>query len=134
MITETDIGTDWKEKTYRKPTGCGNIYIIVNFRNDAPDRIESIKIQGCTKTNDCLNSWAESLSDLLTFAIRRIRNKYEAEAIIKALAYHRCNKVFPNPEHITSCVDAISRVLKEVLIVEEKKEKEVTLQKPHSAE
>ncbi|MEM3036137.1 MAG: hypothetical protein QXS18_04955 [Thermoplasmata archaeon] len=110
-----DIETIWVSKTYAKQTGCGKIYIIVAYKINEPNRVDFIKIFGCTKTNDCLNSNMEALSDLLTFAIRRIRNKYEADAIIKACAYHRCNKVIPNQEHIVSCVDAVSKVLLQIL-------------------
>ena len=128
METEVDdcIGTSGKSKTYRRLGGnCGHIYVTLVFKNDKPNRIDYIKLQGCTKTNDCGGTFMDSLSDILTFAVRRIRNKFEADAIIKALSYHRCNRIVPNKDHTTSCVDAIGQVLKEVLIKDaEEKEKE----------
>lgn len=124
-MSEEYIESVGRTKTYRKLAGqCGHIYVMVVFRDDKPNRIDYIKIQGCTKYNDCGGSWAESIADLLSFAIRRIRNKYEAEAIIKSLKHHRCNRITPNQEHTTSCSDAIARVLQEELKVDEEEEKE----------
>ena len=117
---DEELGTTYKSTTYRKPTGCGHIYISIIYKNDEPEKIELIRIQGCTKTNDCLNSNLESISDLLTFSIRRIRNIHEARAIVKSLKNHRCNRVIPNKDHITSCVDAVGRTLEEVLKTKEK--------------
>jgi hypothetical protein len=120
-MTETEhIGTQSISKTYRKLAGqCGHIYITISFREDKPNRIDYIKIQGCTKHNDCGGSWAESIADLLSFSIKRIRNKHEAELIIKALKHHRCNRIAPNIDHTTSCADAIAKVLQEELKIEE---------------
>ena len=127
METEDRIGSIGSSRTYKKMAGqCGNIYITIVFRDDKPNRIDYLKLQGCTKTNDCGGSFMDSLADILTFAIKRIRNKYEAEAIIKSLSCHRCNKIKPNQDHSTSCVDAISKVLKTVLLNEEETESETT--------
>jgi len=120
------IETQGITRTYRKRAGqCGHIYVMVVFRDDKPNRIDYIKIQGCTKSNDCGGSWAESIADLLSFSIKRIRNKHEAEAIIKALKHHRCNRIAPNKDHTTSCVDAIAQVLQEELKVDEISEQKV---------
>lgn len=119
MTTETsiqqDIGTTCDSKTYIKSTACGNIYMTVVYRNDEKDRIDYIRISGVAKTNKCGNSWFETISDCLTFMIRRIRNNHEAKAIIKNFRFHRCNHITPNKDHITSCADAIGQVLEEVL-------------------
>ena len=107
-------------RTYRKQAGaCGHIYVTLVFRDDKPDRVDYVKIQGCTKQNDCLGSFTEGLADLLSFAIKRIRNANEAELIIKALRHHRCNRIIPNEQKTTSCADAIGQVLEEVLKVKE---------------
>jgi hypothetical protein len=114
------IGSVTKSKTYRKKAGqCGHIYVTITFREDKPNRIDYVKIQGCTKQNDCLGSFTEAIADLLSFSIRRIRNKHEAEAIIKALRHHRCNRIAPSSEHTTSCADAIAQVLQKELNIDE---------------
>jgi hypothetical protein len=109
------IGTTSVSKTYRKFTPCGNIYTTITFKDDEPNRVDYIRISGCSKENECGGSWFETLADTLTFCVRRIRNTHEADAICKNLRQHRCNKIIPNREHITSCADAIGRVLEEVL-------------------
>jgi len=118
--SDNNIGVTSRSKTYRKKAGaCGHIYVTVTFREDKPDRIDYVKIQGCNKQNDCLGSFTEAIADLLSFAIRRIRNKHEAEAIIKSLKHHRCNRIVPSESHTTSCSDAIAQVLQEELKVDE---------------
>ena len=119
--SKEETGVTYKSKTYRKPTGCGNIYITVTFRDEAPEKIEFIRIIG-SGSNNCGGSFYESLSDMLTFSIRRIRNQYEADSIVKNLRHHRCNKIIPNRNHITSCSDAVGQVLHQVLKNGQKKE------------
>jgi hypothetical protein len=102
-----------KSKMYRKVLPCLKLYINLTYKDDG--KIDYIKIYSGNKDNDCGGSFFESLADLLTFSIRRMNND-EAKAIIKSLKGHKCNKAGPNEEHITSCVDAISRVLQAELI------------------
>jgi len=123
--TEQPIGTTLNSRTYRKEVGCGHIYLTLVFREDKPNRIDYVKIEGCKKRNDCGNAPLEAIADLLSFSIRRIRNQHEADAIIKALSNHRCNRVIPNPDHIVSCYDAIGKVLKKELIADEISSKSV---------
>ena len=128
MVENNDIGSCFKSRTYARETPCGRLYITISFRNepDKQDKIEFIRIVSF-KANECGASFFESLSDLLTFAIRRIRNNYEADAIIKSMEFHRCNKVFPGKK--LSCSDAVASVLKEVFNEEketEEKEQEKT--------
>ena len=113
-VIEEDIGTTYISKTYVKRT-CQDIYITVAYRPDAPDKIEFIRIISSSRRNNCATSFMETISDLLTFAIRRIRNKYEAEAIIKNLRFHKCLNCPPNKDHTVSCADAIGQVLSDVL-------------------
>jgi hypothetical protein len=107
-----------KSKTFRKWTPCGNIYIQVAFKADSPDKIDYILIDGGNKEIDCGKSWLQSLADILTFSIRRIRNQHEADAIVKNMRGHRCNKYVPNKDHVGSCVDAIGQVLETLLCAE----------------
>ena len=119
---ESSIGTSYKSRTYKKITGCGSLYTTIAYRNDEDrgEKIEFIRITG-EKESACGASYNESLSDLLTFSIRRIRNIHEARAIVKALRHHRCNKVFPNQDHTLSCADAIGQTLEEALQTKDKK-------------
>jgi hypothetical protein len=108
-------------KSYQKYTPCGKIYIHIVCKEDG--RISYVRITPITKTESCGGSWSEGLADLLTYSIRRIRNRTEAELIVKALEYHYCNKSIPNRDKSRSCIDAISQVIKEKLLEEKKEEK-----------
>jgi len=128
-MTETvSIDEFFKSKTYSKRT-CRDIYVIVAYRNDSPEKIEFIRINASSRANNCAVSFMEAFSDILTFAIRRIRNKHEANAIIKNLRHHKCLNCPPNKDHTTSCSDAIGQVLEEVLKYEEKEVTQQTQEK-----
>lgn len=121
VIEKDFIATGWKEKTYRKNTGCGNIYIIVGYYNDPEKhgKIELILING-DKENRCGNSFFNTCADDLTFMIKRIRNHHEAIAICKNYRFHRCNNIKPSEDHVVSCVDAIGQVIQTELNVTDK--------------
>jgi len=110
------VGTS---KTYKKETPCLNLYISIIYKNDDPDRIDYVKIHGTSRGDDCGCSYHEALADLLTFSIRRIRNHHEAISIVKNLRDHKCHKMRPNKEKITSCADAIGRAVQDALKVTE---------------
>ncbi len=95
-------------KTYRKVLPCLKLYIVLTYT--AEGKIDYIKIYSGNKDNDCGGSFFECMADLLTFSLRRAKGD-ETKAIIKAMRHHKCNKMSPNKEHITSCVDAIGQVL-----------------------
>ena len=107
---EDKLGTTYKSRTYKKQT-CKDIYITIAYREDDPKKIDFVRIQATSKDNNCAVSFLEAFSDMLTFAIRRIRNKHEAEAIVKNLRFHKCLNCPVNKDHITSCSDAIGQVL-----------------------
>jgi hypothetical protein len=111
---EIDIGSVNTAKTYKKSLSCHNIYININYKDDG--KIDYIKIFGGHKNSDCGCSFLEAIADLLTFSIRRIRNEHEAKSIVKNLRYHKCHKILPSPEHLSSCVDAIGQVLEKELL------------------
>ncbi len=119
---QDELGTINKSITYRKKT-CKDIYVIVAYRDDEPEKIDYIRINASSKDNNCAVSFMEALSDILTFAIRRIRNEHEAKAIIKNLRFHKCLNCPPNKDHTTSCSDAIGQVLEKVLKIKDEKEK-----------
>jgi len=91
----------------------------VAYRVDEKDKIDYIKIHGTSRGDDCGCSYHEGVADLLTFSIRRIRNHHEAIAIVKNLRDHKCHRMRPNKEKITSCLDAIGRAIQDALNVTE---------------
>ena len=111
---EIPIETISPTRTYKKTLPCLSFYMAINYKEDG--KIDYIKIFGGRKDNDCGGSFLESMADMLTFSIRRIRNEHEAKAIVKNLRFHKCNRCVANREHITSCVDAIGQVLEKELL------------------
>jgi hypothetical protein len=111
-----DVLTACNSKTYTKRICNDNIYITVAYRNDNPQRVDYIKIVGSSKHNPCGASFLDCLADNATFMIRRIRNKHEAEAIVKNHRFHKCQQIIANKDHTTSCADALGQVLQEVLL------------------
>jgi hypothetical protein len=120
MSENSDIGTTCKSRTYKKRT-CRDIYITVAYKEDDPKRIDYIRIIASTKEGGCPVSFMESIADLLTFSIRRIRNIHEARSIVKNLRFQKCLECPPNEEHSQSCADAIGQVLENVLQTKEEK-------------
>ena len=115
------IETYWEAKTYGKNTGCGSVYVIVNYYQDPEKqgKIEQILING-DKESRCGNSFFNTCADDLTYMIRRIRNHHEAIAICKNYRGHSCNNMPPNKDKSKSCVDAIGQVLQTELNVTDK--------------
>jgi hypothetical protein len=99
-----------------KQTPCGHMYITIARKDKG--RVHFIQIFGKTE-NECGNSWRDAVGNLLTFAIRRATTIEDKEAIIDCCRSQRCNKVIVNKEHIESCADALSRVLREELLNKE---------------
>ncbi len=115
---QEEIGITSKCITFKKHT-CKDIYCIIAYREDEPEKIDYIRINASSKDNNCAVSFMEALSDILTFAVRRIRNEHEARAIIKNLRFHKCLGCPPNPDHITSCADAVGQILEKVLKIKD---------------
>lgn len=107
-----------KSTTYKKRT-CKDLYISVIYRQDAPDRIDYLLVSASSKDNNCAVSFLQTLADMTSFAIRRIRNEHEARAIIKNLRYQKCLNCPPNKDHTCSCSDALGQVLQTVLFKNE---------------
>jgi len=106
-----------KTKSYRFSTCEGNIYIMVNHNNKG--EFDSIQIYPPAKNNNCGYSWAFALQDLVTFALRRVKDNDDIRLIIKSIAGHNCNAMPPNKQHCKSCVDALSKVVKENFLIKE---------------
>lgn len=107
-----------KSITYKKRT-CKDLYISVVYRTDEPEKIDYVLVSASSKDNNCAVSFLQTLADMTSFAIRRIRNEHEARAIIKNLRFQKCLQCPPNKDHTCSCSDALGQVLEQVLIKDE---------------
>lgn len=107
-------------KTYQRPSCEGHIYLTIN-RDDA-GKFVSLMLSPPAKTNNCGGAFAYALQDLLTFALRRIKEKDDITLILKAVRGQKCNAMPPNRHHCRSCVDALYGVLKSEFNKEEMSE------------
>jgi len=114
---------DYPSRSYKRATGCGNLYIHIAFEPEELRKIAFIRISGTGGEADCNNSFCECLADMTTFAITHIRTyDSEMQQIIKNLRGHICGKKIPNRLGITSCSDALGHVLNEIYKENEKEE------------
>jgi hypothetical protein len=99
-----------KSITYSHKTACGQLYMTFVYKDD--EKLDYVLIEG--EGGECGKAFCNSMADMLTFSLKRIRPSYENEisAIIKNFIGHRCNKQFVG---VTSCPDAIGQILKKVL-------------------
>ncbi len=105
--------------TSRVSTGCGYIYITVNY--DEEGICEVFSTLG--KAGGCASAQLEAISRLISL---NLRSGVSLPSIIKQLKGIRCPQVSWEEGHsVTSCADAIARVLEE-----EVGKKESSLQSP----
>mgnify|MGYP000706180750 CR=1 FL=1 len=91
--------------TYRMVTGCGNLYVTVNY--DELGLFECFAAMG--KAGGCAASQAEAVSRMISLALR---SGVEPDAIIKQLKGVRCPAPgWTNEGIIYSCADAIARAI-----------------------
>jgi len=100
--------------TFHRAVGCGNIYCIFNEKDD---EFYNLIIKGDNaREAPCGEVWLNAMAAILTYALRRAVNEVNAKrAIVKHLLNHRCHMAIPNREHITSCADAIGRMVLEYI-------------------
>lgn len=95
--------------TFEKETGCGKVYVTVNFYEGKPWELFS----RLGKAGNCTACQTEALTRALTLALR---NGATIPEVVKQLTGLRCNSPhFTEGEEILSCPDAISKVLKDLL-------------------
>lgn len=94
-------------KTKRIKTGCGTMYVTINF-DDASTPIEIFARLG--KAGGCASSQTEAIGRLATLALRHGANVGD---IIKQLGGIGCHtpSLWGEDGKVLSCADAISRAL-----------------------
>ena len=126
----------YESLTFYRKCGCGNVYLIVNEDEGA---FYNIIIKGDTaKELPCGESWFNSLSAILTYALRHsLWEGTSNKAIVKHLLNHRCNnpmRDWKTKEVVTSCSHIIGQMLLEYIKsrgldeIEKEKEEAVTQQ------
>jgi len=103
--------------TIKVPTGCGNMYVILNWKDGR--LFEVFATLG--KSGGCSQCYSEALTRSITAGLRSRSKEEGAEGQVNVddyvdqLANIRCPNPhsFPKEESNVSCVDAISKALKE---------------------
>lgn len=92
-------------KTVRVKTGCGYMYVTVNFKEEKPFEV----FLEIGKAGGCVSSQAEALGRLTSVCLR---NGVDINKIIAQLSEIYCN--LPLTDHAKSCADAIAIALKKL--------------------
>lgn len=103
-------------KTLKVKTGCGNIFVTVNFDEDGQP-FEVFSAMG--KAGGCASSQAEAISRTISLSLR---SGVSIDEILKQLKGISCHMPFGfGPQKITSCSDAIARAIVRLTKKEEAK-------------
>jgi ribonucleoside-diphosphate reductase alpha chain len=91
--------------TQRIGTGCGKLYVTVNYDDEGICEI----FAQMGKSGGCASSQIESIARLISLALR---SRMKIEAIIEQMRGIRCpSPLWAKGGMILSCADAIARVL-----------------------
>jgi len=99
--------------TVRKRTGCGNLFVVVNYeeKNGHKDMFEVFATMG--KAGGCASCQNEATGRLTSFLLR---SHVDPKEVASQLIGIRCNKPYGlGPNSILSCADAIGKALAESL-------------------
>lgn len=106
-----------KGKTYQIVTGCGALYVTIN--NDSIGTFELFATIG--KTGGCASSQAEAIGRIVSLALR---SGVPISRVVKQLSGITCHSTMGVKENkVSSCADAISKVIKMYIDEEEEKKK-----------
>ena len=95
--------------TERVNTGCGHIYVTVNFDNRGISEVFST----LGKAGGCAAAQLEAISRLTSLALR---SEIDVESVVKHLRGIRCPSiVWENGQAVLSCADAIASVLEKYI-------------------
>jgi len=95
----------------KKETGCGNIYVTVNFDDDSQP-IEVFASMG--KAGGCVSAQTEAVGRLISIAMRcHVPPQYLIKQL-RGVACHKPSWESGNSE-ILSCIDAIGIALQEAI-------------------
>lgn len=92
-------------KTIKMHTGCGVLYVTVNFHDDKP--FECFSVMG--KAGGCASSQVESIGRMISL---NLRSGASYDSIIKQLSGIQCH--IPKGE-VRSCADAIAKALQIIM-------------------
>lgn len=96
-------------KTYKMPTGCGNLYVNITELNGAVFEV----FAKLGKAGGCAACMTEALTRSISIGLRA---GVELEEYHKTLnGIHCSSATFSEGEQIMSCPDAIAKVLKSYL-------------------
>jgi ribonucleoside-diphosphate reductase alpha chain len=104
--------------TIKVKTGCGNLFVTVNFDKDKPYEV----FARLGKSGSCFLSQIQSLTTIISIAIQ---GGIPIEKIIEKLKGHRCsNPIIVEGEEILSCSDALAKAMEIILKDKEVKQDE----------
>ena len=100
--------------TMSRAVGCGRVYCI--FTEDDGEFYNLIIKGDNAKEAPCGEAFMNAIASVLTYSLRRsLWEGNTQKAIVRHLLNHRCNMAVPNKDHITSCSDAIGKMVLEYL-------------------
>lgn len=102
-------------KTIKLKTGCGNIFVTLNFDGDGnPNEV----FARLGKSGGCPSSQCEAIGRLITLLLRE---KCSVEKIVNHLKGISChNPIGLGANKVTSCADAIGKALEELCNINNK--------------
>jgi ribonucleoside-diphosphate reductase alpha chain len=104
-------------RTFKMTTGCGNIYVTVNFDESNKNEVFEIFAK-LGKSGGCPSCQLEALTRTISIGLRAGVKLEEYQHTLSGI--HCSSPIFAEGEQIESCPDAISKVLKQFIKVEDK--------------